>query len=1077
MKPGARLGLALFALLALALAVLAPRVARRLELGGALRLELARVRPTRLEPETVAAFERLSEPVLATYYVSAPAALPTEMKSLPRAVEDLFAALERRFPARFAWSLVDPGARAELPGFSSRRTITPFQVRSVAHDRWSERTVYSTLELARGDAPSTLVRGLAPEQLPHLQELLVAWLAAEEAPRAPRLALASPANGGFDELADAMSARGTLTRVDLDAGEPVPECDALLWMAPRRVTGDQLRQLEERLARGACVLIAGSAAEADERVREDVPYVTFRPGSLATRELAAHFGLEQSPSFVCDTTAEELEFGAAKIAAPHWVRAIAPDQDFRGFASQPNGTLLFRAGTGFQPEPARLFELGLSAQVLAATTDGAWLADADGQERRLASLARDESRAVAKQALLVALRPAQPWQGTLVFAAAPTPFEDGFFHRERVAHGRLLDVLLDDFTARERLLTSALATTRPEVLPAFAPAARFGWRLFALVMPVLLLLFALHGRELAGGARTLAGVLALGARRAWRPILACAIVAVGVREVRAVEPPLDATAEKLHTLAAVTRATLEESTRLGPLTARWVVSSPARLPPELRGLADALPSLLEACGRAGLAFELVHEDADALSAEELAARALPSHVGAVEDDGVTRATRYVCALELARGERRLVLDFADARAFERLEYRLVDALRRLAGAPATRVAFASDVPRLSAAEAYEQYQQKSLFAPRGTDVYALARAALAAQGLEVVHVNPRAPVLPDDFDVLVWLQPRRAIDAMLEATVRTLVGGGKVVLAAQHFQLKPQQFRGRDFALGYWPEPQSSDLENLYFPELSIEPVREILFDRLSVPIATTAELTGRGAQRVFERQSAALAFQIRLSAAHFAAHPALRGLSDQAFLWANRLRWDEARLAELGLTATVLATTSEQSWSYAWSGGWVPDELLAGPAASAGYLGRQPLAALFEGTFPRPTKPLTLNPPAPDAAPVEEEPWPASAPGKLLWLGCSQFLTNERLVGDEFRGDQLLWNAVATLAFEPELAELATRTRARPGFGVVAREETLAWRAGVVAGPVVLVALAALLVAASRARRSPRFGRVVAHG
>jgi hypothetical protein len=722
-----------------------------------------------------------------------------------------------------------------------------------------------------------------------------------------------------------------------------------------------------------------------------------------------------------------------------------------------------------------LFELGLTAQILAATTDGAWLADADGTERSLASIARDESRAVAKQALLVALRPAKPWHGTLVFAAAPTPFEDGFFHRERVAHGRLLAVLLDEFTARERLLTSALATTRPEVLPAFAPAARLGWRLFALTLPVLMLLVALHRRELAGSARALSRALASGARKAWRPALVSAIVAVGVREVRAVEPPLDATAEKLHTLAEVTRATLDECARLGPLRARLVLSSPARLPPELRGLADAVPSLLDACARAGLTLELAHEDADELTAEELAARALPSHVGALDDDGVTRATRYVCALELARGEQRLVLDFADARAFERLEFRLVDALRRLAGARATRVAFASDVPRLSAAEAYEQYQQKSLFAPRGTDVYALARASLAAQGLEVVHVNPRAPTLPEDFDVLVWLQPRRAIDAMLEATVRTLVGGGKVVLAAQHFQLKPQQFRGRDFALGYWPEPQSCDLENLYFPELSIEPVREILFDRLTVPIATTAELTGRGAQRVFERQSAALPFQIRLSAAHYATHPALRGLSDQAFLWANRLRWDETRLRELGLMATVLATTSEQCWNFAWSGGWVPDELLRGPGASAGYLGRQPLAALFEGTFPRPTKPLTLNPPVAEEPPVEEKPWPASAPGKLLWLGCSQFLTNERLVNDEFRGDQLLWNAVATLAFEPELAELATRSRARPGFGVVAREETLAWRAGIVAGPSLMVVVAALLLAAWRARRAARFGRVIA--
>jgi len=1067
-----RLSLALFALLALVLGVLAPRVLRRLELGGALRLELGRVQPTRLAPATIAAFERAPAPVLATYYVSSRAALPSEMKALPGAVEDLFAALERRLPGRFAYSLVDPGERPELPGFSSRRTITPFQVRSVAHDAWSERTVYSTLELACGDAPATLVRGLESEDLPRLQELLVTWLAQLETPRVPRLALAAPESGGFEELAEALAARGTLERVTLDEGTPLPACDALLWMAPRRVSGDQLRQLEALLARGASVLVAGTAVEADEEVRAGVPHVTFRPSEGATGALAAHFGLLQEQRLVCDTTAETLVFDETEVLAPHWVRAIAPDQDFRGFASQPNGTLLFRAGSGFRPEPARLAELGLAAQVLAATTDGAWLEEPDGGERLLASLVREEAKAVAKQALLVALRGERPLQGTLVLAGAATPFEDGFFHRERVAHGRLLAVLLDEFLARERLLAAALTRTQPEALPAFAPGARLGWRLFALVLPVLILALALHGRALAALPRATTTLTLRHVHAAWRPVLACGIVLVGLSEVRAVEPVLDVTRDGLHTLAPVTRTTLAESARRGPVRARWVVSSPARLPPELRGPARALPALLASCARAGLELEFTTQTADGLAREELEALGAEPHLATSELDGVTRATQFVAALELARGNERVLLDFPAARAFERLEFRLVQALRRLDGAAPTRVAFASDVPRLSAAEAHEEFQQKNLFAPRGTDVYALARAALAAQDLEVVHVNPRAPVLPEDFDVLVWLQPRRSIEPMLAATVRALVGGGKVVLAAQHFRLKPQQFRGRDFALSWWPEPQSPDVEALYFPELSLELVREVLFDELCVPLATTAEQTGRAAERVFERQSGALPFQVRVSADGFAEHPVLRGLSDQAFPFANRLRWDEERLAALGLRATVLATTSPRSWSYAWSGGWIPDELLDGPAASAGYLGRQPLAALFEGTFPRPTRPLTLTPPAPDAPLGEEAPWPASAPGKLLFVGSSQFLTSERLVDPEFRGDSFLWNAVATLAFEPELAELATRARTRPGFGVIAPTTRLAWRTGVVTGAPLLLALLALLFVTLRARRAPRFAR-----
>src|SRR5262249_24176225 len=158
-------------------------------------------------------------------------------------------------------------------------------------------------------------------------------------------------------------------------------------------------------------------------------------------------------------------------------------------------------------------------------------------------------------------------------------------------------------------------------------------------------------------------------------------------------------------------------------------------------------------------------------------------------------------------------------------------LERLGGRATPRVAFASDVPRLSAAEAFEQFQQKGLFAPRGTDVFALARESLEQNDLEVVHVKPRAPVMPEQSDVLVWLQPRRSGEAMLEEFVRPLVGGGKAVLAVQHFNLRTQQFRGGDFELRYWPQLQTPDVENLYFPELGIELVREVLFDELSLPI------------------------------------------------------------------------------------------------------------------------------------------------------------------------------------------------------------------------------------------------------
>jgi len=1139
-----RLLLGLFLALALAAGVLGRGIAESFERGGALRLELGRVKPTALAPATVARFEALRERVMAVYYVSAPERMPVEMRRMGLEVTDLFEALRQRFPERFDFVVVDPAARADLAGYAARRSVAPFKVRSVTRDAWDERTVWSTLVLSAGAGPEAELRGLRPAHLPVLQDLIVAWLDELARPREPRLALAAPE--GFQELSEALDLRGALARVDLDGGAGVPEADVLLWMRPRAVTGEQLRGLERLLDQGASVIVAGSPWRARE-LELEAPSgpgaagghgaVELARGPSALGELAAHFGLRVEDGLVLDEKGEELEFPAGRERAAHWVRCIAPDQDFHRFAGQPNGTLLFRAPSPLVPEPARLAELGWSAELLATTSDQAWLVPEPPRGPiALAALVPAPGEAVAKQALLVDLVPDDPWRGELVFAAADTPFADGMLRRENVAHGRLLDVLLDQATSSERLVRARVRPALPEVLPQASAAERVSARLFCVGLPAALVLAVAAARGVfSRRGATGAGEHASFRRRARRALvpalgaaLALALTFGLVRGLAAADVAWDATSGDRNGLDPLTRRLAARAGARGELAAELLVSPDALLPPRMRARIRDLEARLDDLAQAGARLAVRRRPPEDLAEGERTALGLVPHQAASADEEVTRVRRFFAALRLARDdarddaagagatggattpagadarERAVLLDFPDERAFERLEFRLALALLRLdgrlgsaggadAGAPfhVPRIAFASDVPRLSAAEAYEQYQQQGLFAPRGADVYALAREALERDGLAVTHVNPRAPVLPPDADVLVWLQPRRSIEPMLEETVRTLVGGGRVLLCAQHFRIETQQFRGGDFELQYWPQPQTPDVDLLYFPELSIELVREVLFDALALPVYGESQLTGRQGGRDFERQSSLLPFQLRVAAANADPDSAVtRRLGDQAFLYANRLRWDERRLSELGLSARTLLTTSEHSWSYAWTGGWIPHELLRGPAAletSSGpaFLGRQPLAVLFEGTFPRPERPLRLDalpgreapPPLPtgetaggetsagsSAAP--ERPWPASAPGRLLFLGCSEFLKNERLVAPDFRGDQLLWNGVAELAFEPELAALATRTEAPRGFGFVAPERRLALRAGAIgAGPAALLVLAGL-VALARARR-----------
>ena len=1101
------LGLGLCVLLGWSAAALAATIARHFEHGGRLRLELARTKQTALAPATLERFERLTEKVLVTYYVSRPERMPSALRHLEREVTDLLAALHARFPERFDYQVVDPESRPGLEGFAARRRVAPFRLRSVTRDAWDERTVWSTLSLSCGARPPVLIPGVVPEHLPTLQSLLVTWLDELETPRVPRLALAADDAGAFEELADELAARGSVVLAELDSGEPIPEVDCLLWMRPRAVTSEQLLGLERLLERGGSVIVAGSGIAGDYDPTGEGALGVWRTDSAAD-EVLAHFGLVSEGGLVLDSTCEEIEQEGSTTKLPFVLRCIAPNQDFHTFATQPNGTLYFQTPTPIAPEAERLRALGWNAAVLATSSDETWVQDLppSGTARLpRADLTPALGRPVAKQALLVGLFHDDPRRGRFFACSAETPFVDGGLARPHAAHRRLLDVLLDEATSPERLVLAAVPPAKAAPLPELSAAQRLLLRLACVgVLPLALLVLALGRGVFSGRSRTARG-FGRSLRRSARVGAVGVVALVLVRGAAALDWRADLTSGRTHALARESAAIGARSGEHGPVAVELWRSARERLPPGLALHMDRLVERLRDFERAGARLELARVDPDERPDAEraaLAARGVAPFQTASEDEEVTRVRRFYAHLRLARGEAEVWLGFPDERAFELAEYRLAFALARLDGARVPRVAFASDVPRLSAAEAYEQFQQKGLFAPRGADVYSLARETLELGDLEVEHVNPRGSELAlEDANVLVWLQPRRSIEPMLEETVRFLHGGGSALLAAQHFTIQSQQFRGADFELKYWPRPQLPDVDLLYFPELSIELVREVLFDELSTPIVTETQLTGRRAGRDVERQTSALPFLIRASTANFAhASPITAHLGDQSFPWANRLRWDPARLSELGLAATPLVLTSERCWSFPWTAGWIPPEVIAGPSAAGPdspersdgadeaaadrvaadaaapetarvevphFLGRQPLAVLFEGTFPRPTKPLSLTPPVePGASATEppadarpERPWPAPAPGRLLFLGGSELFKNERLLEPAFRADQLLWNAVAALAFEPELAAIATRRTATSGTGYVAPSARLAWRAYVVgAGPACLVALGALL-------------------
>jgi hypothetical protein len=1087
--------LALCALLSVGVAAAAARVADRYQQGGSWRLELGRARQLLLDPQLEQRLSGLTDDLVFTYYVSPRSHMPSAMKRTERDVTDLLEAMQAANPDKVDVLIVDPETDPDQRGYASNRRITPFRVRDVAHDAWSERLVWSALTMACGARGEAVINGITPERLPRLQATVAEHLARIDAPRRPKLALAAPP--GFRELADALAEHGDVVEVDLDGGAPFPaDADVLFWMRPTHVTPERLRELDRALLLGRSAVVAGSLyrlpADGIYHGPDGALGARLAPSGDALEALGSHFGLGFLPELPCDQFAEAQVQGDQQTLVPFLVRCIAPNQSFVTWRNQPNGTLLFRAPAALRLEADALRDLGYAARVHATTSDDTWLiAPPLDAPRAIAQCTVEHGSPTSKLPLMVSLEPSDPWRGRLVVLGASTPFEDGTYSLPGTAHWRLARTLVDELGAPERLVAAATAEVgAPPPAPELSGGRRLLWRALVIGLVPLLLLCAAFARGMLRPSLGRRARAASGAARLWpRAALALALALLVARLASLPSAAADATADGVNSLAPETRAIAARAGQAGETKVELFFSPRAELPPSLRAPAGRVRQVLDDFARAGADLDVERADVQGL---DEAARAALEKEGvatiqiATRDEEVTTVRTVYSALRLSRGERSEVLAFEDAASFEFLEFRLAFALWRLETGRKVKVALAADAERMSAAEDYD-FQQAGLFAPKGNDPYSLARGLLYRLDFDVANVTPRqfvatrATQVPRDADLLVWLQPRRSIETMMEETVRYLHGGGDVLIAAQHFKILSRQYRGRKFQMSYWPRPQSPDIDQVYLPEIGVRMPRDVVFDELCTEEYVDTEVVGRRGGRDYERQLSTRPFQVRVSAADFdREHPITRDLGDQAFPWASRFELDQERLSALGLKSTVLMTTTERTWTFPWKGGFLEegapdvDQHLDGPPrgpdGTPQYQGRLPLAVLVEGQFPRPEKPLRIAPGTADA-PADPEAeaagWTDPKPGRLMLVGDSNAFQDERLHDPEFRADRLLLNSVAYLALEPELAAIATRHRAVRGFGYLEPEQKLSWRSLVLAAPPAGVLLLGAAVALAR-RRPP---------
>ena len=1013
--------------------------------GPDAHLDLGGRHPATVPAELRRFLRGLDGELTATLFVSGRERMPSHLREVEATALALLEEMEDAARGRFSYRVIDPGLSGPAGArYAASRRASPIRVRRVVDDAESQAEIWSSLVFSREGRPrreDILIQGIENAHLPHLARLVAARLTAGES--APQASFALSAPPGYGKFPRYLSQHGPVVEIDVDAGGFIPrDVDVLFWLEPRRVTRQHIAELRRFLASGRTAVLAGSAYRVRSSAGEE-DEIRFRVEAMggAWERLLEPFGLEPVADLLMDRNAgpvtvpvDGVEGG---VEAPFHLRNLPAFRDFRPFRTPARGGLSFTAASPLRVDPRRVAAAGYHAHVAATTTEHAWVRPLPRGGFGLEDLAA--GLRVPKQNLMVLLTPEDPWAGQLLVLASASPFRDEILEQAGYGHAVFVRDLARSFADPDRLVRQRVDRGLPPGLPPLSGGARVGWRL-AVVGLVPLLWAGLALRTLRGGVRPGGGY-----RPARGPALAAggAVAAVAVVFL-ALRGPVsglhwDLTAAGVHTPDASVVSDLRG--RAGELKAEMVLSPRSQLPPEVRGVTDRLRAVLS---DAGVEVEVRRP-----------VEGRDPGVPAFEVERVRRDTSVTTeihsGLVLRQGGRSTTIPRLDRHTGAHLDFLLAAALKRLDDGRAPVVTVVSDLPRLSPAEAHEDYQKKGLSAPQGVDVYARAKELLREYGYEVRHVPLREPVFPERPGAVIWFQPRRDSTPVLTWLSRHLARGGRAVVAMQHFNIQQRQYRGTGFGTVHWPQPQFQDFDR-YLKLFGVEQVREVLMDRSRHHLELDTQVN-RTAVREYDPQRVALPFLIRaLGSNHSRSSPVTGRLGDLLFIWGNRFRVDAGAVEEAGLRAKVLATTTERAWSYDWSGGFLKAETLR---ESAGYLpGRQSLAVTLEGRFPAVEAEATEG----GGTRLEVLPVDGAREGWMLLLGSSEMFKNHRLFSPGFAHDQLLLNAAAMAALGPRMAELQGRASAPArGFAVQGSASRAAWRFAVIGGAPLALALVGL--------------------
>ena len=1002
--------------------------------------------PVVLNPATKDVLGKIKGRVTLTYFVSSKNRMPATMKDVEVTVRRLLQALKEEAPDTIDVSVIDPDIDSQYgAGYASRKAIAPIKLRAIRFDASSEQAVWSALDIAFNDYPNAVIPFVDSTDLPYLQDLIASNLKMMAQPAAAFVGVSAPAQG-YTQLPKVLSTIPLLSPVKVDFESTAflpPALDMFMWIEPRRIEARHLRALERFVDAGRSVVIVGSEHTVTCSNSAGTTSCRLERSPYDFRGLAQTFGLGVRSELVVDAPSQN-----AGGSVPFPIHFPARLTDIRALHGFTIGELHVASVSALEPDPDLLNQSGFEAEIIATTSADTRLISEPkgvfGQE------ALRRTNAVPKQPWIVRLNPKDPWRGSVLVIGAASVFSDPFLSSSDNSNNLLLKAAAETFTSRDKLARLRIERRLPQPVPEVSATLRVTWRVVvAGAIPLVLLAFALV-RERSRFRLPQGSQWGSSAERAVVAFVGIVLVSAFV-ETRPLIP-VDLTGSAPMTRSS---AVTEILARIpGGVEADLIISGDEAWPAVFKGTEIEIRAALRS---AGIRYEVYHPER--LSPDDrqrlLESGIEPFTIERIEGDETIRSQVW-SAVRVRTKTLSTSIPAIEPRMLKDMQFLLGAALLRLErGGPGPTIGLVSDIPRLTGAQAFEEYTQMGYTAPEGSNPFGEVERLLTRYGYQVRAINPNTPDFRGKLDLVVWLQPRAPVE-LLPDFGNYLASGGKAFVALQQYKVKQRQYRGRGYDTVYWPEPQTHRF-NEYLKLIGISQTgeksggpAEILMDENQGRLALDTRVYQRSRYREMLKQEVVRPFLIRaIGAGLSASSPITAHLGALLYVWGNRFTVDNAKLSELGLRATSLAQTSAKPWRFIWDGGWIPEPALSSPTPNQFIEGPLPLALEVRGHFPK----VALGATADRGGFVLDAREPAAPKGELILSASSEMFTDSNIYLEGYQHDRFLLNGVAALAFSPEVAALQARPLYPQAFPVQTRAFKLSWRLIVIAAaPLILI-------------------------